>query len=133
MFHWNYLFVCLISEEGFSQFHKGNSGRLSRNWGTCRTSSSLSSLDLSTIIRHFTLSSAEVEHIVWHTQVCELLANMVHQDSHKLDIEDADHGVCCCLLLPCELGLTSVCTVVEERPEYKYYHVNIHCSLMKVK
>ena len=65
--------------------------------------------------------------VLWYAQVC---GNMVDQDSHEEDIKDADHGVSCSLLLLCELGPASIWTVVEEWPEYKYYHVDIQCSLM---
>ena len=75
---------------------------------------SLSYLHLSTIVSCFTLSPEEVKEALWYAQVCELLANMVDQDSHEQDIEDADHGVCCSLLLLCELGLASIFTIVEE-------------------
>ena len=61
----------------------------------------------------FTLSPEKVEQVLWYAQVGELLANMVHQDSHEQDIEDGDSGVCCGLLLLCELGLASIFTLAE--------------------
>ena len=103
----------LISEEGLSQLHKSDSGRLNRYRSTAGPLS-LSYLHLSTILSCYTLSPEEVKEALWYAQVCELLANMVDQNGHEQDIEDADHGVCCSLLLLCELGLASVCAIVEE-------------------
>ena len=84
----------------------------------------------------FISSPEEVKEVPWYAQVCELLADMVDQDSHEQDIEDADHSVCYSLLLQCGLSLASTCTVVEERPQYKQYehcYVDIQCSLIKIQ
>ena len=122
----------LISEEGLSQLHKGDSGRTSRYWSTFWPLS-LSELHLSTIISYFTSSPDEVKQVPWYAHVCELLADVIDQDSHEQDIEDGDHGVGCSLLLLYELGPALICTVVKERPEYEHCHVGIEHSLMKIQ
>ena len=61
------------------------------------------------------------------------LTAMVDQDSHEEDIKDANHSVCCSLLLLYELGPALIRTVVEERPEYEHCHIDIECSLMKIQ
>ena len=68
---------------------------------TCRVRAlSLSQLHLSTIISCFTLPPEDIEQVSWYTQVCELLANMVDQDSHEQDVAKRDW---CMLLLAAAL------------------------------
>ena len=129
LFEISCVYMHLISEEGLSQLDKSDSGRTSRYWSTFWPLP-LSQLYLSIIISYFTLSPEEINQALWYAQVYELLTNMVDKDDCKQDIEDADHSVCCCLLL---LGLASISTVIEEWPQYKYYHVHIQCSLMKIQ
>ena len=73
-----------------------------------------------TIISNFTSSPQEVKEVLLYSQVCQFPANMVDQDSCKLDIENGDQRACCNLLLLLEASLgSSTCTVVEEWPQYK--------------
>ena len=80
-------YMHLISEEGLSQLHKGDSGRTSRYWNTFWPLS-LSQLHLSTIISYFTWQSefkvgSGVQWMEWKREIiCYTLLNNAHVCVH---------------------------------------------------